>query len=108
MFNSLGMMAGIPFKFGKVWKAWKRGRETNNLYNSKFKKEDFLNMEIEELRAELNLDEKGKFKGGLVRFTCFGLFLIFAGAISLTALLALPVILILSLMFRFKKTWATH
>ena len=96
--NTLGMITGIPFNPIGIWKAWKRGKHTRNLYNEKYQEEVLMNQKVSDLRLELGLHVSDKSKGFPFKELFSFLVFLFLGALfTITSVVLLPFIIIYTL-----------
>ncbi|MBN4077630.1 hypothetical protein JYT25_00610 [bacterium AH-315-C20] len=102
--NSLGVISVILFNPWNIWKAYKLGKRTKNLYKAGYGKEELLAMTVEELQEELGFG-KTKFRQrmlGILIFISFSLFLIVALIMAALAFAIFPLIIIYSIYWAIK------
>jgi len=58
LINSQGLLMGLALYPLATFKAFKRGRRSQNLYQDQFSEETFLNMSIQDLKKALHLDDQ--------------------------------------------------
>lgn len=99
--NMQGMIMGIPMlNINGIFKAFKRGRRTENLYTDVFTEVQVLNMKISEIRAHLKLDTYDKdtdIPATFEDFLYFISYLILGECIALVTLLFLPFVVLYTL-----------
>lgn len=93
-----GSMLGFGFNLPKLLKSFARGRRTGNLYHDKYTTEQALDMKVGDLRKEFKLDQYPKYtKPTFTDFILFCAFLLFGGIFSLLSLVALPFVIVYSI-----------
>lgn len=104
--NTMGMMTGILFNLRGIWKAWKRGRQTSNLYRDKYVVDELMNASILSLKTELGLMNEStnhNFSfGALISFVSF---LIFGMLLSILSIALTPLIVMYSLYVLIQQRW---
>jgi hypothetical protein len=97
-----GMMMGIPFNAKSVFTAFRKGRQTINLYHDHWTDEQSLDQPISELRKNLKLDQPLRREGLLSDGLVFFLTLIAGLIYSLISLVFVPFVLIYSIYISLK------
>ena len=93
LINMHGMMMGVPFNITGIFKAFKKGRRTKNLYKSNFSNEELLDMKVSEIRKLLLLDTYSEnAKTTFMDVFLFLSFLLLGSVYSVLSLIFLPVI----------------
>jgi hypothetical protein len=97
-----GMMMGIPFNLKGVFNAFRRGRQTTNLYHDHWTDEQALDQTISTLQKNLRLDQPVSQKGLLSDLIVF--FFALAGGLiySLLSIIFIPFVLLYSIYIRLK------
>ncbi|MCH8330011.1 MAG: hypothetical protein IH946_01300 [Bacteroidetes bacterium] len=104
--NTYGMMTGVLFNPGGLWKAWLRGTRTRNLYHEMYKDEELLDRTVEGLKKELGLFEDGDHKGSSFgAVLSFSGFLIYGIVFSTASIIILPFFLAYSLSISIAHLW---
>ena len=102
--NTYAMALGVLFKLKGIWKAWARGRNTRNLYNVNYNKEQLMDKTLEELKKELGLLDEYKHQTALfATVLSFTGFLIFSLIFSGLSLVLIPFVLIYSVIVSLKN-----
>lgn len=101
--NTLGMMSGVPFNLRGIWRAWMRGRTTNNLYNEKYKLDALQNQTVEELQEELGLRNANTSTSSVSGFFSFVCFLVFGTLASILSLVLVPWVIVYSIFISIQK-----
>lgn len=98
LINLHGMMLGVPFNIRGIFKAFKRGRKTTNLYKTKFSNKEILDMKVSEIKRMLLLDtyDENTPTGFMDVFLFLGL-LLFGTIYSFLSLVFLPAVVFYTL-----------
>jgi hypothetical protein len=98
MLNTLGLMTGLPLHPRTLWRAWKRGHYTTNLYKLGLSKNEMVNCTVDQLREKLGLnDNNRKYKGNFRLLLSFLFTLLLGGIFILTTIVFMPFIFIYSI-----------
>ena len=95
--NTYSFMSGILFNPARIWKAWLKGRTTDNLYYKKYTDEELLNRTVIDLKEELGFfieDHVKEDSSGA--FWSFLIFLLFGIVFSVVSVVIIPFVLIFS------------
>lgn len=102
--NTLAFALGTFIVPNGIWRAWKRGKVTKNLYRANYSKEQLLNKTVESLKREMGFtDENEQMPRKYYNVFSFIGFSIFSLVFALLSSIAIPFVMIYSALFYFRK-----
>jgi hypothetical protein len=103
--NTLGVMSLLPMNPKRIWKAFKLGKRTKNLYKSGYTKEQLLEMTVEEIQDELGFGCKPqkRRKSGFMTILSFVGFMPVGLLFLLIGVVTSPLVLLYTLYWLIKE-----
>lgn len=103
--NTYTLMMGLALNLPGVWKAWRVGKRTTNLYHKNYSLSDLMSRKVADLKGELGfLDESGK-SSFLYCLTSFFLFVIIGALFSAVSVALIPFTLLYSIITSIRLRW---
>jgi hypothetical protein len=103
--NTWGMTLGFVLNPSGIWRAWKRGSHSRNLYSAPDSFEAVSRLSVGELKNELGLLEQSGKRDSPIAVVAFAVFALFGSMFSAASVLILPLLVPYSVVMGIQARW---